>query len=84
MFPERRSYTVEYQLSDQEALLYEEVTEYVREEMNRADRLAEGGGQARSAVGLRPNHTPAPARVLARGDLPVLRASPRGASKQAG
>ena len=52
LFPERRSYTVEYQLSDQEALLYEEVTEYVREEMNRADRLAEAGqGRRRSAVG---------------------------------
>jgi superfamily II DNA or RNA helicase len=52
LFPERRSYTVEYELSDQEALLYEEVTEYVREEMNRAERLAaEGQGRRRTAVG---------------------------------
>ncbi len=51
LFPERRSYTVEYELSDQEALLYEEVTEYVREEMNRADRLADGQGRRRTAVG---------------------------------
>jgi superfamily II DNA or RNA helicase len=51
LFPERRSYTVEYQLSDPEALLYEEVTEYVREEMNRADRLADGQGRRRTAVG---------------------------------
>jgi superfamily II DNA or RNA helicase len=51
LFPERRSYTVEYELSDQEALLYEEVTEYVREEMNRADRLADGQGRRRGAVG---------------------------------
>ena len=43
LFPERRAYTVTYPLSSQEALLYEQVTEYVREEMNRADRLkAEG------------------------------------------
>ena len=52
LFPERRAYTVEYELSDQEALLYEEVTDYVREEMNRADRLAEAGqGRRRTAVG---------------------------------
>lgn len=51
LFPERRSYTVEYELSDQEALLYEEITEYVREEMNRADRLEDGQGRRRTAVG---------------------------------
>lgn len=51
LFPERRSYTVEYKLSDQEALLYEEVTAYVREEMNRADRLGEGQGRRRTVVG---------------------------------
>ena len=39
LFPERRSYTVNYKLSDQEAALYEAVTQYVREEMNRADQL---------------------------------------------
>lgn len=51
LFPERRSYTVEYALSDAEALLYDEVTSYVREEMNRADRLGEGQGRRRTAVG---------------------------------
>ena len=40
----RSSYAVEYELSDQEALLYEEITEYVRTEMNRADRLDDGQG----------------------------------------
>ena len=40
LFPERRAYTVNYQLSADEAALYDGVTEYVREEMNRADRLA--------------------------------------------
>ena len=42
LFPERRAYTVGYVLSDAEAQLYEEVTRYVREEFNRAERLDEG------------------------------------------
>jgi len=41
LFPERRAYTVNYELSDDEVLLYEEVTNYVREQMNRAERMAE-------------------------------------------
>ncbi len=43
LFPERRAYTVNYTLSDDEAALYEEVTNYVREEFNRADQLANDG-----------------------------------------
>ena len=39
LFPERYAYTVNYELSDPEVRLYHEVTEYVREEMNRADLL---------------------------------------------
>jgi superfamily II DNA or RNA helicase len=39
LFPERRAYTVPYKLSDDEAHLYKEVTEYVREEFNRAEAL---------------------------------------------
>src|SRR5947207_6811984 len=39
LFPERIAYTVPYQLSDAEARLYKEVTEYVREEFNRAEAL---------------------------------------------
>ena len=39
LFPERFAYTVPYRLSDAEALLYKEVTEYVREEFNRAEAL---------------------------------------------
>jgi SNF2 family DNA or RNA helicase len=39
LFPERVAYTVPYKLSDAEAALYREVTEYVREEFNRADAL---------------------------------------------
>lgn len=43
LFPERRAYTVNYSLSDEEALLYKEVTDYVREEFNRADNLDQEG-----------------------------------------
>ncbi|MEI7988605.1 MAG: helicase-related protein [Chloroflexota bacterium] len=39
LFPERRAYTVNYELSDLEAALYEAVTKYVSEEFNRADNL---------------------------------------------
>ncbi len=39
LFPERRAYTVNYELSDLEAALYEAVTKYVSEEFNRADHL---------------------------------------------
>lgn len=42
LFPERFAYTVKYQLSPLEDTLYKQVTDYVRNEMNRADRLAEG------------------------------------------
>lgn len=39
LFPERRAYTANFSLSPLEASLYEQVTTYVREEMNRADKL---------------------------------------------
>ncbi len=39
LFPERIAYTVPYKLSDLEARLYREVTDYVRQEFNRADAL---------------------------------------------
>ncbi|MGI6414492.1 MAG: helicase-related protein [Thermoguttaceae bacterium] len=39
LFPERIAYTVPYKLSDPEAHLYKAVTNYVREEFNRADAL---------------------------------------------
>ena len=50
LFPERRSYTAEYELSEPEKQLYEKVTEYVREEMNRADRNAQAVGGAKKRV----------------------------------
>ncbi|MCK7473099.1 MAG: SNF2-related protein [Rhodopseudomonas palustris] len=39
LFPERIAYTVPYKLSDAEAALYKDVTDYVREEFNRAEAL---------------------------------------------
>lgn len=39
LFPERRAYTVNYDLSPNEAALYTNVTAYVQEEFNRADNL---------------------------------------------
>lgn len=43
LFPERRAYTVQYALSPAEAHLYSEVTEYVKQEFNRADNLGNDG-----------------------------------------
>ena len=43
LFPERLAYTISYRLSDLEARLYKEVTDYVREEFNRADALENEG-----------------------------------------
>lgn len=48
LFPERRAYTANYELSPLEASLYEQVTTYVREEMNRADKL---NGKKKNTVG---------------------------------
>ncbi|UUZ52284.1 DEAD/DEAH box helicase [Massilia sp. H-1] len=42
LFPERRAYTCNYQLSKAESDLYNAVTTYVKEEMNRAEKL-DGG-----------------------------------------
>lgn len=49
LFPERKAYTASYELSPAEADLYQAVTTYVREEMNRADRT--GDDKRRSNVG---------------------------------
>lgn len=49
LFPERRAYTASYSLSPEETDLYQAVTTYVREEMNRADRT--GDNNRRSSVG---------------------------------
>ena len=48
LFPERMAYTVNYRLSPKEKELYDAVTEYVREEFNRADKL---NNERRTTVG---------------------------------
>jgi superfamily II DNA or RNA helicase len=48
LFPERRAYTVNYHLSELERELYEEVTNYVKLQMNQADNLP---GRRRASVG---------------------------------
>jgi len=48
LFPERCAYTVNYDLSEDELELYERVTEYVRDEFNRAENL---DGDSRGTVG---------------------------------
>lgn len=48
LFPERRAYTAGYDLSKEEESLYQNVTEYVREEFNRAEREA---GNKRGTIG---------------------------------
>lgn len=42
LFPQRMAYTVPYKLSEAEAQLYKRVTDYVREEFNRAEALQNG------------------------------------------
>lgn len=48
LFPERIAETVPYQLTALEYDLYEQVTDYVREGMNRADRI---GGKRKNTIG---------------------------------
>ena len=48
LFPERRAYSIFYELSDQEAMLYNVVTDYVKDQMNAADRL---DGRKKGSVG---------------------------------
>jgi superfamily II DNA or RNA helicase len=50
LFPERRAYTAVYPLSDDETLLYKRVTDYVVQEMNRAERLKAAGEGSRGAI----------------------------------
>jgi len=48
LFPERRAQTVTYQLSDAEKKLYDDVTDYVRYEMGKADHME---GKKKGMVG---------------------------------
>ncbi len=51
LFPERRAYTAAYELSDMEMALYNDVTEYVKEEMNRVNRYTNNDGKRKNNVG---------------------------------
>ncbi|MFB1489343.1 MULTISPECIES: helicase-related protein [unclassified Thiocapsa] len=48
LFPERRAYTVNYELSPIESALYEAVTEYVKTEMGKADQIK---GSRKGSIG---------------------------------
>lgn len=48
LFPERKAYTASYQLSEIEAGLYAAVTDYVKNEMNKADNL---DGKRKGTIG---------------------------------
>jgi superfamily II DNA or RNA helicase len=48
LFPERMAYTANYELTDLEHELYEDVTSYVRTEFNRADRIT---GKRKGTIG---------------------------------
>ena len=50
LFPDRYAYSPQFSLSDPEAALYVAVTDYVREEMNRVERLKAAGEGRRGAV----------------------------------
>ncbi len=50
LFPERRASSVGYELSATERELYEAVTAYVREQMNRAEKLKASGERRRGVV----------------------------------
>ena len=81
LFPERIAYTVPYKLSDAEAAA-----------LQGGHRLRARGVQPRRGAGerqagrhgrLRADHPAAPARLVARGDLPVAAPPPRAAGKPA-
>lgn len=51
LFPERKAYTASYELSPLEEALYADVTTYVREEMNRAEKLKDTDKRRSGTVG---------------------------------
>ena len=79
LFPERIAETVPYELTALEYDLYEDVTHYVREGMNRADRDRR---QAQEHRRLRAHRPPASARVQPRGDLQEPRTTLRAVGAQ--
>ena len=51
LFPERLAKTVSYELSPEQKALYEEVTDYVKTEMNRADNALDGNDKRKNNIG---------------------------------
>ena len=82
LFPERRAYTVNYKLSDMEAALYQEVTNYVtRGDEPRRAPGGEGEGPARQYGRLCADRAAAAAGLVAGGDLPIVEAPPGAAGE---
>ena len=79
LFPERIAYSVPYKLTDAEARLYRKVTDYVRDEFNRAEALQ--NDRPRGYRRLRPDHPATPPRFLAGGDLPVAETATRASGE---
>ncbi|MFN7913699.1 MAG: hypothetical protein U0Q55_00055 [Vicinamibacterales bacterium] len=80
LFPERIAYTMPFKLSEGEATLYKEVTEYVRGEFNRAEALQ--NEKRAGTVGLR-SILQRRLAVFAGSDLPVTASAPRSAREAA-
>lgn len=51
LFPERLAKTVSYKLSPEQKALYDEVTDYVKTEMNRADNALDGNDKRKNNIG---------------------------------
>ena len=81
LFPERLAYTVPYKLSDAEARLYK--AGHRLRARGVQPRRGARERQARRHRRLRADHPPAPARLVARGDLPVAAPPPRAAGEAA-
>ena len=90
LFPERKAYTIQYQLSDLEAQLYAAVTQYVRNEMRNLNNLrvttSEGttsASRCRSCSAGWPLRPPRSSTRCAGGGSGWKRGSPRSASSRA-
>ncbi len=85
LFPERRAYAVKYALSDDEAYLYNEVTDLRArgDEPRRPAGERAGPGTPAHRRRLRAHHPAAPPRLVARGHLPVAQATPQAPRGQA-
>ncbi len=81
LFPERLAYTVPTRFPTEEAELYDAVTDYVREEFNRAEQLETMAAREHR---VRADGAAAAAGVVAGGDLSVAGATARAVGEAAG